>query len=168
MLSPGVEPSSLTDYLRVATIHDLMREHFKHWHSIAVRWGDMDALGHVNNAMYFTYCESARMSYFEAIELWKYREHDRQGPALVTATCRFKQQVHYPAWLDVGARVSEIGNRSFTLEYEIYRQGTDVLVADGSSVVAWVDYEAGKAIPLPDGLRAAIRRFEGLRGEGET
>ena len=142
-----------------------MREQFNHWQTISVRWGDMDALGHVNNAKYFTYCESARMSYFEAIELWKFREHDRQGPALVTATCTFKQQVRYPAELDVGARVSEIRHRSFTLEYEIYRRGSDELVADGSSVIVWVDYEANQAIPLSDGLRAAIRRFEGMESE---
>jgi len=138
-----------------------MREQFKHWEAMTVRWGDMDALGHVNNAKYFTYCESARIGYFEAVELWKYREHDRQGPAIVTATCHFKQQVHYPAALEVGARVSEIRHRSFTLEYEMYRQGTDELVADGSSVVVWVDYDANKAIPLPDGLRAAIQQLEG-------
>jgi len=138
-----------------------MRDQFKHWERIVVRWGDMDALGHVNNAKYFTYCESARIGYFEAIELWTYREHDGQGPAVVTATCNFKQQVHYPAALEVGARVSEIRNRSFTLEYEIYQQGSDELVADGSSVVVWVDYEANKAIPLPEGLRAAIQQFEG-------
>jgi acyl-CoA thioester hydrolase len=139
-----------------------MREQFKHWERISVRWGDMDAIGHVNNAKYFTYCESVRISYFEAIELWRFREHDRQGPALVSATCNFRQQVHYPAELDVGARTSEIRNRSFTLEYEIYRRDSGELVADGSSVVAWVDYEANKAIPIPDELRAAIRRFEGM------
>ncbi len=137
-----------------------MRDQFKHWESVTVRWGDMDALGHVNNAKYFTYCESARISYFVAIGLWKYREHDRQGPAVVTATCNFKQQLYYPAILDVGARVSEIRNRSFTLEYIVYRQGTDELVADGSSVVVWVDYDANQAIPLPKELRAAIQLFE--------
>jgi acyl-CoA thioester hydrolase len=138
-----------------------MRDQFKHWEPVTVRWGDMDALGHVNNAKYFTYCESARISYFNAIELWKHREHDRQGPALVAATLNFRQQVHYPAALEVGARVSEIRNRSFTLEYAIYRQGTDDLVADGTSVVAWTDYEVNKSVSLPEALRAAIQRLEG-------
>jgi acyl-CoA thioester hydrolase len=138
-----------------------MRNQFKLWIPITVRWGDMDAMGHVNNAKYFTYCESARISYFYAVELWKHREHDRQGPALVTANLNFRQQVHYPADLEVGVRCSEIRNRSFTLEYEIYRQGTDECVADGASVVVWTDYAANKAIPLPEGLKTAIRQLEG-------
>jgi acyl-CoA thioester hydrolase len=140
-----------------------MRDQFNHWERVTVRWGDMDALGHVNNAKYFTYCESARISYFDLLEFWKYREHDRQGPALVTATCNFRQQVHYRATLEIGARVSEIRHRSLVLEYEIYRQGSGELVADGTSVVAWVDYDINKAIPLPEELRAAIQRFEGMK-----
>jgi acyl-CoA thioester hydrolase len=142
-----------------------MREHFKHWHAVTVRWGDMDAMGHVNNATYFTYCESARISYFDAVRMWEHRAHDREGPALVSATLNFRQQVHYPAELEVGLRARELGNRSFTLAYEIYRRGTDELVAEGGSVVAWVDYEAGKSIPLPDGLRAAIRQLEAMAGD---
>jgi acyl-CoA thioester hydrolase len=139
-----------------------MREQFKHWTMITVRWGDMDAIGHVNNATYFTYSESARISYFNALKMWDCREHDRQGPALVSATLNFRQQVHYPAELDIGTRVSDIRSRSFTLVHEMYRRGTEELVADGSSVVAWVDYELNRAIPIPDDLRAAFRRFEGM------
>ncbi len=137
-----------------------MREQFKCWEEIDVRWGDMDALGHVNNAQYFVYCESARMRYFELIDLLSFRTRDRQGPGLVTASCHFKQQVHYPAALDVGARVVEIRNRSFTLAYEIFRRGSDDLVAEGTSVVAWVDYAEGRAVPLPDALKKRICEFE--------
>lgn len=139
-----------------------MRDQFKHWIQIDVRWGDMDALGHVNNANYFTYCESARISYFDARGVWKQMEDTGQGPAVVTATCNFREQLHYPSALDVGVRATGLRNRSFRLEYLMYKQGTDELVADGSSVVVWVDYEANTAIPLPDELRTAIQRFEGM------
>jgi acyl-CoA thioester hydrolase len=139
-----------------------MRERFHHWITIALHWGDMDAMGHVNNARYFTYCESGRMSYFNAIHLWQHREDERHGPALVTATCNFKQQVRYPDTLEVGTRVTELRNRSFRFESVLYRQGTGELVAEGSCVMAWVDYGVNKAIPLPPGLRSAIERFEGL------
>lgn len=138
------------------------REGFHHIEPIDVRWGDMDAMGHVNNATYFTYCESARMSYFEAVRLGEHKEEPTHGPALVTATCNFHQQVHYPALLEVAARAVQIGGKSFTLEYRILRRDTEEVVADGSSVVVWVDYEAGKAIPLPAALKAAIRRLEGM------
>ena len=137
-----------------------MREQFRHFEPIAVRWGDMDAMGHVNNAAYFTYCESARMSYFRVIDLDRLREEPHHGPAVVTATCNFHRQLHYPAELEVAARASKIGGKSFTLEYVLFRRSSDEVVADGSSVVVWVDYEAGKAIPLPAALREAIGRLE--------
>ncbi len=138
-----------------------MREQFHHFEPISVRWGDMDAMGHVNNAAYFTYCESARMSYFQEIDMDRHREEPAHGPAVVTATCNFHRQLHYPAQLEVGARTSKIGGRSFTLEYMIFRRDSDEVVADGSSVVVWVDYAAGKAIPLPAALRTAIESLDG-------
>jgi len=144
-----------------------MREEFHHLEPIAVRWGDMDAMGHVNNAKYFTYCESARMSYFQAIELDRHKEEASHGPALVTATCNFLAQVHYPADLEVLARTIEIGRKSFTLEYRILRKDTDDMVADGTSVVVWVDYAEGKAIPLPENLKGAIRELEGMENGDE-
>ncbi|MEM9596121.1 MAG: thioesterase family protein [Acidobacteriota bacterium] len=139
-----------------------MRDDFRLWYPIDVRWGDMDAFGHVNNARYFTYCESARIAYFDAIRLDELKAAPDHGPAVVSATCNFRRQVHYPDALDVGARTSRIGGKSFTLEYEIFRRGTDDRVADGSSVVVWVDYGAGKSLPLPDALLARLRDFDGV------
>lgn len=138
-----------------------MREAFQHWQPIDVRWGDMDAFGHVNNAAYFTYCESARISYFEVLDLDAHRGAPDHGPAVVTATCNFHRQVHHPAALDVGARATKIGGKSFTLEYVILRRDSEELVADGSSVVVWVDYAAGRSIPLPEPLKESIRRLDG-------
>ncbi len=137
-----------------------MRENFKVWITVPVRWGDMDAMGHVNNATFFTFCESARIRYFEIIGLDEFREHDRQGPAVVSATCNFRRQVVYPATLEVGARVSRIGTKSFTFQLEIYSQNSDETVADGTSVAVWVDYAEGKAMPLPEGLRERIRELD--------
>jgi len=122
----------------------------------------MDSMGHVNNAKYFTYSESARMSYFAAVRMHEHREDERQGPALVTATLNFRRQVRYPAELEVATRVSEIGRSSFKMEYEIFYRGTDERVADGSGVIVWTDYDAGRSVPLPESLKAEIRRFEGM------
>jgi acyl-CoA thioester hydrolase len=120
----------------------------------------MDTLGHVNNAAYFTYCESARMSYFAAIDLERHAEGESHGPALVAAQLNFRRQVRYPAELEVAARVVETGRSSFRHEYVIFRRGSDEVVADGHGVIAWVDYAAGRSIPLPESLREAIRRYE--------
>lgn len=138
-----------------------MRDRFRLWEPIEVRWSDMDAMGHVNNATYFTYFEAARLRYFETVGLWTMGGGPKEGPALVSATANFRAQVHYPASLEVGARVARIGSKSFTFEHAIVRKGSDEIVADGQTVTAWVDYGAGKAIPVPDALREAIARLEG-------
>jgi len=138
-----------------------MRNLFRVWETVNVRWADMDAFGHVNNAKYFTYCESARVRYFDAITLDEYRRDD-QGPAVVTANCNFLRQVHYPSTLEVGARVSELSRRSFTIDYVIFRQGSDEIVADGSTIIAWIDFSAGKSVALPPALREKIRSFDDL------
>jgi acyl-CoA thioester hydrolase len=134
----------------------------RHVEPVAVRWGDMDSMGHVNNARYFTYCESARMSYFAAVHMLEHRENERQGPALAAATLNFRRQVRHPAELEVATRVTEIGRSSFKMEYEIYYRGTDERVADGSGVIVWTDYGTGRSTPLPESLKEEIRRFEGM------
>lgn len=139
----------------------MTRDDFYHLEPTPVRWADMDAFAHVNNAVYFTYCESARMALFNRLGLDKLREHERHGPALVHAACDFHRQVHHPAELETGVRVSEVGRRSFTLEYAIFVAGEPVVVAEGKSVVVWVDYDAGRAAPMPAALRETlVRAFE--------
>ena len=132
------------------------RASFPHWTPQEVRWGDMDAMGHVNNAAYFTYCESARIAFFRSLGLDDVSASSRHGPAVVSATLDFRHQVHFPASLEVGTRVSKTGRTSFTLEYAIFRTGTDEVVAQGSSVVVWVDYRAGASRPLPEEIKAAV------------
>jgi acyl-CoA thioester hydrolase len=124
----------------------------------------MDTMGHVNNAKYFTYCESARMSYFAAICMFDHRERELQGPALASATLNFRRQVRYPAVIEVSTWVTEIGRSSFKMDYELLLQGTGERVADGTGVIVWVDYGTGKSTPLPEALKAAIRQYEDLPG----
>ncbi len=133
-----------------------------HVEPVSVRWGDVDSMGHVNNARYFTYCESARMSYFAAIRLRENAAEEKHGPALAAANLNFRRQVRWPAELDVGVRVSEIGRTSFKMEYEIVHRESRERVADGAGVVVWVDYATGRPIPLPEALKAEIRRLEGM------
>lgn len=131
----------------------------RHVEPIVVRWGDMDAMGHLNNAKYFTYCESARMSYFAAIRMMEHREHELQGPVLAAAHLNFRRQVRYPAELEVRTWTAEIGRSSFRMEYEIADRASGERVADGHGVVVWLDYGTGRPAPLPEGLSEAIRRY---------
>jgi acyl-CoA thioester hydrolase len=134
-----------------------VRADFRFWWPVTVRWGDMDAMGHVNNIIYFQYLESARIGYFEMLMGWTGRDEGgvRQGPVVVSQTFNYRGQVHYPADLEVGVRCREIRNLSFVLEYAIFRKGADELVGDGTSVAVWLDYNENKAISVPPILRQA-------------
>jgi acyl-CoA thioester hydrolase len=131
------------------------RSDFGFWCPITIRWGDMDALGHVNNAVYMTYLESARIAFFER---WGWRfPGERPGvPVVVSQTFNYRQEVTYPADLQIGVACTEVRRRSFVLSYGVFRQGTDVLFGDGATVLAWVDAAAGRAVAIPDDVRALL------------
>lgn len=139
-------------------MHD--RSHFKKWVSVEVRWGDMDMMGHVNNSVYFTYLESARISFFNDIGFitaLKTGEHI----SLVSAGCDFKQEVRYPATLDIGTFVTHISNRSVQMRHGLFFKDTDSLAAQAQSVVVAVDLSIGKSIPLRDELRETLTPYIG-------
>jgi acyl-CoA thioester hydrolase len=130
------------------------RADFQFWWSETVRWGDMDAMNHVNNIVYLQYLESARVGYFET-RGWNTRDigPTGQGPVVVSQTFNYRRQLHYPSAVDIGVACPEIRNRSFVLTYAIFRKGTDELIGDGSSVLAWLDYGLGKAVEIPPAVR---------------
>ena len=131
---------------------------FPFYEEVRVRFRDIDAMGHVNNAVYFTYCESARVELLGKLGA-RGKASGRFGPALVSATCNFRRQVVYPSRLDVGVVVEDVGRRSFKMRYGLFLSGTRELVADGSSVNAWVDYDEGRAVVISDEMRIALEGY---------
>ncbi|WP_153101708.1 acyl-CoA thioesterase [Paraburkholderia hayleyella] len=126
--------------------------------SLPIRWGDMDAFGHVNNTVYFRYMEQVRISWFEQLDLADSRQAG-QGPVLVNASMEFLRQLHYPG--DVIGRMSAArpGRSSFDTRFELTRADEpQTLYAQGTARCVWIDYAAGKSVPVPDVLRAAIER----------
>jgi acyl-CoA thioester hydrolase len=117
----------------------------------------MDALGHVNNTLYLQYIESARIGYFEGIG-WSMERFaaEKQAPVIVSQTLHYRRQVTYPAELEVGLCCAKVGRRSLTLECALFRRGTDELVGNGSTVMAWTDLAAGRAVELPDEIRQRL------------
>lgn len=138
-----------------------MKSDFKHWVKIETRFRDMDAMNHVNSSVYFTYLEMARIDYFDTIGLTDIKIPAVLGPAVMTQTCNYRNQVHHPTTLDAGVRCVRIGGSSFSLEYEFYLEDTDTVACDGSTTLAWVDYKIGKSIPFPQVLRDAVNELEG-------
>ena len=124
----------------------------------AIRWGDMDALGHVNNTVYFRYMESGRIAFLEQAA-GAFDPHG-EGPVIVTAYCTFLKQLTYPGEVEVRTFVGPPGRSSFEVTHEIRLVGPDGQAGDvhaeGGGKVVWIDFAGGKSVPLPDGLRALL------------
>jgi len=125
---------------------------------IEVRFRDTDAMGHVNNAVYFTYLEAARNAYWFRVVGGK-NEHDL-GFILARAECDFRSAVKFGESLVARVRVSELRKSSFTLEYELVEATTGRAVASAKTLQVSYDYEAGTTRPLPAATREAIERHE--------
>ena len=130
----------------------------------AVRWGDMDSLGHVNNVIYFRYFETARIAYFERLGvLTNLANKQVVGPILVSTRCDFIAPMVYPDAAVVGARVREVRTTSLTMDYAVYRGPDRALCAAGSSVIVLYDYAKREKVPIPNEVRARIEAVEGGR-----
>lgn len=129
-------------------------EHKKRVHEmvIPIRWGDMDAMGHVNNTVYFRYMETIRIDWMQSIGCQPARQG--QGPVIVNAFCNFYRQLEYPG--DVIARmyVSDPGRTSFESWCTLSRtDDPDTVYATGGATTVWTDFPAQKSAPMPDWLR---------------
>lgn len=126
-----------------------------HQCEIAVRWGDMDAYGHVNNALYMRYLEEARVQFLASIGA------DMRGngtdPVIINVGCTFLRPVSYPATVIIKSYVGEIGRSSFMIWYEVSTtDNPDQLCSWGYSKVVWMDHQTGRSVPLPEMIRHAI------------
>lgn len=124
-----------------------------------VAWGEMDALGHVNNVVYFRWFESGRMAYLERIGF--VGSVAGVGPILAETRCRFRRPLHWPDVVRIGARALTVEEDRFTMEYRVVGEATGAVAAEGSGVVVSYDYGAGRKVALPAAVRAAIQRVEG-------
>src|SRR4051794_28517761 len=122
--------------------------------AIPVQWGEMDALGHVNNARFFSWFESARIAMFQRIGVATSGPSD-VGPILATTTCDFLRPVVFPATVHVGVRVARVGESSITMEYEVTDADATVY-ARGTSVAVLVDYGTMQKVRVPDAVRGAV------------
>lgn len=141
-----------------------MRTAFRFFHQLRVRYSEVDAQGIVFNAHYLTYLDVAITEYFRYLG-FDYKQLAQEGKmdmALVKTCLEFKAPAFFDEVLEIGVRVSNIGNKSYTVNFEIYKKESDALVLKGQTV--YVNYNPVKqtAEPVPDFFRAAVEKFEGL------
>ena len=137
----------------------MQRSDFRHVLPLAMRWGDQDAFGHLNNVQYLRFIESGRVAYFEDLLSTRLRA-DADGLVLADIQCSFLQQVHYPCELEVMTRVSRLGRSSLDILCALFRQGEARPVASSKGVVVWFDFHAQRTTAIPDTIREAIMAFE--------
>jgi acyl-CoA thioester hydrolase len=138
-------------------------EGYRHVVPIAVRFRDIDAMGHVNNAVFFTYMETARVDYMRDVVFdVKGRNLNEVGLILAQISCQFKAPIFYGQLVEVGTRMVEMRNSSFIMEQRIEADGQLAAVAEG--VVVHYDYQAGKSVRIPDEIRARVEAFEAHGG----
>jgi acyl-CoA thioester hydrolase len=128
---------------------------------IPIAWGDMDALKHVNNILFFKYFETARIKYFEKAGFLETMEKDSIGPILASISAKFIKPLFYPDTVTVGTRVSAIEPTHFIMEYIIESKSKGIAALGESKLVAY-DYRSLKKTALPDIVRNKIREIDSI------
>lgn len=119
-----------------------------HRKEFPIAWGDMDALGHVNNARYFDYFQEARIDWLRELNI---KMTEKTGPVVIQVGCTFLKPVIYPADVVLLSSIHSLGNSSMIMDHDLYQN--DVLMAQGMCKIVWVDYTQQKSIPLPEIIR---------------
>lgn len=128
---------------------------------LPVQWGDQDAFGHVNNTVYFRWCESARIDYLDKLGLSELMRSEGIGPILAAIACNYRRPVNYPDQVQIGARITRLGRSSLTMDHVIYSETQQQIVADATSTLVVFDYSRQASHPIPDDVRQVIERMEG-------
>ena len=126
-----------------------------HTARMAIRWGDMDVMGHVNNTLYFRYLEVARIDWLAKIGC---PPNPRgEGPVIVNAFCNFHKQLAYPGDIVVRMYVSNPGRSSFESWATIERADEEgTIYASGGATTVWIDATQQKSVAMPEWFRAVI------------
>jgi acyl-CoA thioester hydrolase len=136
-------------------------EGFRHCTTIQVRFKDVDAMGHVNNANHFTYFELARVNYFDEV-IAEEIDWQKQGIILAKMSIDYKSPIFMKDKVTVWCRVSRFGTTSFDCEYRIMclRNGCEILAATGLSTQVCFDYINNKPYPVPETWKTRAQQFD--------
>ena len=122
---------------------------FVYVHREKVRFRDLDGMGHVNNAVYSTYLEQARLAWFGEADAMPLAD-----VILARTEIDFRSPLQMGELVEIGLRPSRLGTKSFELEYELRAGGR--VVAQAKSVLVGYDYERGESIPIPERWRRRL------------
>lgn len=121
-----------------------------------VVWGEMDALGHLNNVVYYRYAETARIHYLENLGMFD----EQSFLVLAQASCKYILPVVYPDTLQIGVRTKKLGKTSIVFDYLFYSQNQQQTVATGEGVVVNLDHKTNKSKPWSAQQRKDVLALE--------
>lgn len=123
-----------------------------------VRWSDLDQMQHVNNAVYHTYIEQARIYYFNQLQL----DWQRYNFILASTKMDFVKPLVFPADASVYTRCTKFGNKSFEMQYIITNaeKGVEHIAAIASTTLVMFDYASQTSQPVPESFKQIISNFE--------
>lgn len=127
--------------------------------TLTTRWNDNDVYGHVNNAVFYAYFDSVANDYLIGEGGLDIHASDVIG-LVVESGCRYHAPVEYPATLRVGLRVDRLGNRSVTYGLGVFTTDSDDAVVHGYFSHVFVDRVTRRPVPIPEGIRTALKRIE--------
>lgn len=124
---------------------------------IPVAWGDMDALGHVNNTIYLRWFENARIAFWERLPLFNRLITTGVGPMLARTSIDYRRSVKYPDTVEITVTTLRVGSKSVTLGYRLTSSAQDgALVAEGETVLVMLDFGKQVTVPIDEELRALL------------
>ena len=141
-----------------------LRSEFAFIHEQVVAWGDMDALNHLNNVVYYRYAESARIGYLEALELF----NDNVQVVLAQSSCQYLRPVVFPDTLQIGVRCKHLGNTSMVMSYAYFSQSQNQIVATAESVLVRLDPQTMQKVAWQEGERQQIASFDSQASSKEV
>jgi acyl-CoA thioester hydrolase len=142
----------------MAEKQEVLRSEYPHFLTLPTRWMDNDIYGHINNALYYAFFDTAINDYLIAAG-----GLDITAGAVVAfaaeSHCQYLRPLAFPEVIDVGLRVGKLGNSSVRYELAIFKQGENIAAARGCFVHVFVDRQTRRPVPIPPGIRNALERL---------
>ena len=140
---------------------EITRADYPHFATLETRWMDNDVYGHINNALYYAFFDTAINQYLIA-----------EGGLDITASeviaftaesqCQYLQALAFPDVIEVGLRVGKLGNSSVRYELAIFKQGETFAAAAGYFVHVFVDRQTRRPVPMPERIRGVLEKISGM------
>ncbi len=139
-----------------------MRSDFRFFHRLRIRYSEVDWQGIVFNAHYLTYMDVAVTEYFRSmrIDYKRLAQEGKMDMAVVKTTLEFKSSAMFDEELEIGTRISNMGNTSYSVEFEIYKMGLEDLIFRAQTIYVNYNIVKRRAEPVPEFFRSVVQNFE--------